>query len=526
MNELMRKFKLGVMTLMLASCFVGNAQSFDAKTIEQDLKIFDTPMAKSLKKGVKKKAIERIQTPELKALAVSLREGAYNFDFRLATYQAILSPIALGEELRIGNGYSNYENITGVYLSKGQHVILVSNIAEGKKVELVVPNWNRRAPEGIDPTKDPNGWGIAKRSFPLKNGVNVLDVTEWDGLAYIDYYSNEPEKENLIEVHFLTGKVNGYFDISKHTLEDWKRMLDQAVYPIFDARGKHIQVAYPVESFKKYAYEKGIELISNYDSLVYRQHRIMGLVKYGRVPQNRILARVNYNYYMFRDGDGVAYMGVKPGYAMAMVVDPARVVKGDPCWGFSHEVGHVHQLRPYLNYGGLGEVSNNIFSLYVTTSFGNKSRISEQKNYEKARLSIIDNGICYLQDKDVFNRLVPFWQLQLYFAGVGGNSDFYPDLQEVFRNQEPLPGETGQGRGNDMVAEYQLNFVKKACEVSQTDLTDFFEKYGFFWVGEFEMDDYGKYVYRMTPEMVEACKKEIKAMNLPQPKVDISTLED
>jgi len=75
-------------------------------------------------------------------------------------------------------------------------------------------------------------------------------------------------------------------------------------------------------------------------------------------------------------------------------------------------------------------------------------------------------------------------------------------------------------------AVYQLNFVKKACEVSKTDLTDFFDQYGFFYVGQFELDDYGKYQYSMTQEMVDECKSTIKAMHLPQPKVDITTLTD
>src|SRR5690606_39283242 len=98
----------------------------------------------------------------------------------------------------------------------------------------------------------------------------------------------------------------------------------------------------------------------------------------------------NYNYYMFRDRDGVAYMGDKVGYVMAMVVDPESVISGDPCWSFSHEVGHVHQTRPMFNWGGLGEVSNNLFSLYVMRSFGNDSRIKAQGNFEKARATIID----------------------------------------------------------------------------------------------------------------------------------------
>jgi hypothetical protein len=219
-------------------------------------------------------------------------------------------------------------------------------------------------------------------------------------------------------------------------------------------------------------------------------------------------------------------MGDKPGYAMHLVVDPDRVIKDDPCWGFSHEVGHVHQTSPFFHWGGLGEVSNNVYTMYVTTSFGNSSRLSNQGNYEKARQSIIDGGISYLQDDDVFNRLVPFWQLHLYFSGLGNYPDFYPDLHEAFRQQEPLPGDTDGRRGNNMTAEYQLNFVKTACKVSNTDLTDFFEKWGFFSVGEFELNDYGKFSYKMTHDMVEACKNEIKAMNLPKPKTDITALAD
>ena len=506
--------------IMLLSCPVYGKKT--PALIDKDLKVFETSLATSLKKNVSNAAIKKIKDERLRTLATALKAGTYQTEYRVAEYKAFLSPTMLGKQLRIGNGYSNYENITGIYLPKGKHLVMVENIAEGKNVELLLPNWNRRAPEGIETTKDPNGWGIIKKTFPLKNGVNEIDVTDWDGLVYIHYYSDQPKNEKPIKVHFVNGQVNGYFDIRKNNNEDWKKLIDNAVYPVLDARGRHIQIAYPVEALKKYAYERGTDLISNYDSLVYRQHRFIGLVKYKRVPENHILARVNYNYYMFRDGDGVAYMGTQPGYAMGMVAHPDKVISGDPCWGFSHEVGHVHQLSPYLNWGGLGEVSNNIVTLYVTTSFGNKSRISAQKNYEKARKSIIDNKISYLQDEDVFNRLVPFWQLQLYFAGAGKQPDFYADLYEAFRRQTD---EGGRGH-RQKVAEYQLNFVKQACKVSKTDLTEFFDKWGFFHIGKFEMNDYGKYTYEMTPEMVAACKTEVKAMNLPKPVVDMTMLED
>lgn len=523
-----------LLNVLFCALLASGQTAKEIRDVYQDLSVFETPMAVSLKKNVKRSDIDKIANAQLKAAAMALQQKTYDPHYRMAEYRAWLTPTTLGQELMIGDGYSKFEGVTGIYLPVGKHIVLVDGIAEGKDVGLIVPNWNRRAPEGIKPDKDPAGWGIHRQKFVLRNGVNIINVKGYDGLAYVDYYTDEPGKEKPVQVHFVNARVNGYFDASKNSNDDWNKLIDHAVYPVIDAKGKHIQIAYPAEACKKYAYGRGLELIANYDSLVYRQHRILGLIKYNSVPENHILARVNYNYYMFRDGDGVAYMGTDPGNAMALVVDPARVIKDDPCWGFSHEVGHVHQTRPYFNWGGLGEVSNNIFSLYGTKSFGNKSRISEQKNYQKARDSIIARKICYLQDKDVFNRLVPFWQLQLYFAGQGNQPDFYPDLFEAFRKQGNAERASQRGmrrsggwgdRGNNP-ATYQLNFVKTACEVSKTDLTDFFDKYGFFYVGQFEFGDYGNYRYDLTQEMADKCRAEIKAMNLPKPTVDLTTLED
>jgi hypothetical protein len=130
--------------------------------------------------------------------------------------------------------------------------------------------------------------------------------------------------------------------------------------------------------------------------------------------------------------------------------------------------------------------------------------------------------------------LVPFWQLQLYFSGAGNYPDFYPDLFEVFRergnnddekNKQEIANRESAVRGSNP-AIYQLNFIKTVCEIGKTDLTGFFDQYGFFYVGSFQIDDYGDYQYNMTQEMVDKCKSEIKAMNLPQPKVDLTTLRD
>jgi hypothetical protein len=422
----------------------------------------------------------------------------------------------LDKALKLGDGFSRYENITGIYLEAGEHVVFVGNTG-GKELALLIPDWMRKPAEGINPAKDPNGWGLRRQEIGLKEGVNLIQV-EKGGNVYVSYFDDHAETAPAVCVHFPTGKVNGLFDVSKHTNTDWDRLLDNAVSPIMDARGKHIQVAYPVEWFNVYARGKGVELINNYDALLQSHYTLLGLVKYDKVPPNRILARVNFNYYMFRDRDGVAYLGNKG--TMRMVADPAVVIVGDPCWGFCHEVGHVLQLRPQMTWGGMTEVSCNIFSMYTVTGMGNKSRLSAQKNYASARKKIIeaDPKISYLACPNVFDRLVPFWQLHLYFSR-NGRPDFYADVMEQMRRRPDA------GRGDESIRN-QFEFVKICCDVSETDLTDFFDKWGFFWVGEITVNDYRKYHFKITQQIVDDTKSYIASKNYEKPTEDISLVED
>lgn len=484
-------------------------------SLTHDMVYFTDTACRRLKPGVGVAQLAEFQSALLKGVASDMLAGKYDATYRAADYEAYPSTRELGEKLKIGEGFSRYENMTGIFLPAGEHVVFVGDTA-GKTVSLMLPDLMRKPTKGFEPTKDPRGWGLLGEMIPLKPGLNRIPV-KIPTNAYIHYFDDHAESAPRIAVSFPTGKVNGYFDGTKQTDADWDRLLDNAVSPIMDARGRHIQVAYPVRWFKTYARGKGVELIGNYDRLLNYHYTLMGLVKYDKVPKNRILARVNFNYYMFRDGDGVAYLGDKS--TMGMVVDPARVIVGDPCWGFSHEAGHVLQMKQ-ITWGGMTEVSNNLFSLYTTGKLGNKSRLKEQKSYASARKAIIEANPrkSYLSDPDVFHRLVPLWQLHLYFER-NGHPGFYADVMEKLRNS-PSAGE-----GNDSILN-QFVFIKACCDVGKTDLTEFFDKYGFFWTGEIKLNDYGDYDFKITPEMVDSTKAYIASKNYKKPVVDPSTLED
>ncbi|MGL4852726.1 MAG: M60 family metallopeptidase [Phocaeicola sp.] len=505
------------LTLSLFLLFAGSihAQSL-AESVASDLKHFTDASGSSLKSNIKMKSLKKFKSEEMKEVARQMLANSYESEYLCASYEAYPSPIALGETLKLGNGFSRYENITGVYLEAGEQVVIVGDTG-GKKISLLIPNWMRKPAEGIEPTKDPNGWGLHKQEIALTEGINVIQV-EKAGNVYVNYFDDHAESAPRITIHFPTGKVNGYFDLAKHTDEDWNRLLDQAVSPIMDARGKHIQVAYPVEWFKEYTHNRGVELITNYDTMLNHMYVLMGLVKYNKIPKNRILARVNFNYYMFRDGDGVAYLG--DSRTMRMVADPSVVISGDPCWGFSHEVGHVLQMRPQMTWGGMTEVSNNIFSLYTGAKMGNESRIKNQKNYTSARKNIIEASPkkSFLDETDVFDRLVPFWQLHLYFTQKG-KADFYADVMEEMRNRPDA------GTGNKSINN-QFEFVKICCDVAKLDLTDFFEQWGFFWIGSLSLKDYADYNFTITEKMVNDTKVYIKGKNYPKPTEDITLVAE
>lgn len=487
-----------------------------AEALAHDMQYFADPSCSKLKWTVRSRKLADFRSPLMRSVADRLLSGKYDKTYRAANYEAYPTPQEVGRVLKIGDGFSRYENITGIFLEAGEHVVFVGK-TDGKKLSLLFPDWMRQPPPGVAATEDPNGWGLFHEEVPLQEGLNLVRVKK-PGNVYVHYFDDQAEQAPKITVHFPTGKVNGYFDASRQTDADWDRLLDQAVSPIMDARGRHIQVAYPVKWFQAYARGQGVELIGNYDAMLRSHYTFMGLVKYNRVPKNRILARVNYNYYMFRDEDGVAYLG--DAETMRMVADPKVVVSGDPCWGFCHEVGHALQMQPQMTWGGMTEVSNNLFSLYTGLNMGNASRLQEGKNYASARKSIVEATPkkSYLADPDVFNRLVPFWQLHLYFSR-NGHPDFYADVMEQMRLRHDA------GQGDDSIKN-QFEFVKICCDVSQLDLTDFFEQWGFFWVGKISIDDYAPYHYDITQKMVEETKAYIAAKHYKKPPVDITTTEE
>ena len=506
--------KLVLLLLIAGSVFSACAEK------KSDLSLFARQDLSALKKNTTDKKIAGMHSPVLKEAAAEMLAGRYPLAERMKSYRCYLSPGILAKQLKT-SGYSRYENPTGIYFEAGEQAVVWVGPTGGAEIELRVVNW------GDEHFKD--------RKYPLKEGVNFLDISD-KGNSYIGYFA-EKDVADRINVHVLGGKVNGVFEAGKDDNARWDQLLENAAGPILDILGKRVQLAYPVEALKREAAGQGVELVQLYDSIIRIQHRIMGLEKYKRVPDNHMFGRVIWKGFMHADGIGAAFHN----NTLKELANVKKLRKGS--WGVAHEFGHVNQVRPNMKWVGTTEVTNNIYSIwtqYVLAPEWPKLERERLKDYDGSKIggritAYMESAFVHNQpwltqagndrwDRerprdwggDHFVKLVPLWQLQLYFAVAGegnswGNPDFYGD---VFAKaiDEPIVKERPDSY-------YQLTFIKNACDASGLDLTDFFEQSRMLYPIDLWVDDYTCAQMTITEENIREVKQ--YASKYPKPSTPV-----
>ncbi|MDR2036476.1 MAG: M60 family metallopeptidase [Bacteroidales bacterium] len=417
--------------------------------------VFSDFTCSNLRKGIKVKDIDAIANPQFKALAQSLYNSTYDKQNRVKTYQPYPNPSVVATRNKTGT-YSLLDNATGIVAMPGEEIVVFVGDTKGQNIALRSINFNN---------------DYSPVDYMLKEGANSI-ICQGGGLLYIMYHT-ENKNASPIKIHIASGKVNGMYHATENTNSDWTDILDNARHKYIDVQGKYAHLIFPVNDFKKYTPDIS-RLLAVFDSIVYLESRFIGLEKYKRANGNRMLFYVSTSpYWMFATANRTGYSAG----SMSHICDVNRLRTTD-IWGPAHEVGHINQTQG-LKWVGLTEVSNNIYSMYVQSMFGNKSRLSEEKlnssfdgiwnnRYEKGFTEMLAGKVLHSDHGDVFCKLIPFWQLQLYFSNVKGNTDFYADVHEAIRNLDHVP--------ND--AQQQLNFMRICCDVSKTDLSEFFERWG------------------------------------------------
>ncbi len=137
-------------------------------------------------------------------------------------------------------------------------------------------------------------------------------------------------------------------------------------------------------------------------------------------------------------------------------------------WGIAHEIGHMIDQQNLVH----AEVTNNITSLFEDTlDDATLSRIGTaermQKIYKKVTSGATGPSI------DVFTQLGMYWQLHLAYDdeynSVDNTNTFFANLHKLYRESS----EKASSRD-----EMDNLFIRRASDVVQKDLTDYFVSWG------------------------------------------------
>lgn len=516
---------------------------------------FTDESCSELKPDITDAEIEKIPHEKMRELARELKAGRYSTEYRVADYRPYQHPSIMAARNKTGK-YSLRDNPTGIYAAKGDELyIYLGNMYEGAQISIIIQDLN-------------GGYGNSQ-TIALNEGLNRV-VAPIGGLIYLLNNVEEDiplllETEDAkkaaaaktITAHFISGKVNGYFDLRKHkTQEKWEEILENAPYQDIDVLGDYSHITWNVEQFKGNNVQSNqgvvteiLRTIKNCDRLVYLEQEFLGLVKYNKMFNNRMHFCLDYKAESPNASDYRTVYSAGTSYA-EIFCNPDKFSKR--LWGTAHEVGHVNQTRPGFNWAGMTEVTNNVTALYVQVNFGETCKLqgkgdasvgnpniedggklfdsfddNDKKNmnlYELSTKYIIEGGrahcLPYIKIDIRETQLVPFWQLKLYFVDALGQEDFYHDLYEYYRNN-PSPSDEGKNAGLN-----QLDFVRQVCRISGYNMLDFFEKWGFLKAVNVTLGDYGNKLFAITNNQIQTLKKEIEAAGYKTPAPNVHEITD
>lgn len=315
--------------------------------------IFTDGSCTELKDGITKADVDAIPVMFYKQLAQNIIDG--NIDpHRVASFRPYQHPDVMAA-INKTSRYSLRDNATGIFINdpEAEFILLVGD-THGQDISMNIYNYQTNK----------------NTTFPLNEGLNMI-VPKMSGLVYIynhtekniplistDDASQKAIDELTVRIQFLSGEVNGYFDISKHSRNDWTNILNNAVATEIDILGVHSHVVWTVEDYKKY--NTDIVLMTNYiDNIVNQQKEFAGLYYHNKPFANRAFIHIDYNAPAAYASDyRTAY---NSGYANVMCEEAGFLRR---MWVLGHEVGHVNQIRPGMKWHGTTEVTNNLYAMY------------------------------------------------------------------------------------------------------------------------------------------------------------------
>lgn len=307
------------------------------------------------------------------------------------------------------------------------------------------------------------------KAFRLSPGSNTISSPNGGLLGF-----DNCEGKGTVRVKVTQGgSPVPFFELGKHTKEDWIAMMDK--YPDAHAvqfKSKKAVLTVTHDSAKKYIVgQDPVPLLKKYDEMILAQDKISGLSETSSNPLHRPTRRLwsfvenpnNPDWGMYAGVNGVVFTTAGNAIESALNVNEFG-------WGQLHEAGHTRQQYPWKwnDLRGMTEVTVNIYSLAAQKQlFPNQpTRLEKEGDYDRAFAYLKQTDKEYKNIDDLFVKLVMLWQLHLAYG-----DDFYPNLHKLYRE---LPKDKLPGTDEDAIQA----FIYNTSKVAKQNLLPFFDQWG------------------------------------------------
>ena len=484
-----------------ASCdemhfFQGNTNNTQEDKL---LKVFKDITCTEVKEGVTEQDIQALGDNFFIDLARAIQHNAYSEwekDFRIREYEAYSEPAKWAEKL-MTKRYSNLDNLTGIAVEKDDEVVVLVGDTHGHDISIQCIGEEKTS--FLEDHEYPQT-AASGDYYILKSGINKLKMKN-RGQLFVMYNCDLTSHPEPIKIHIPigSGKVSGFFDLAEHKTDmKYAELLSKATDKYFGIRGDKIILYFHREKLQEVVKNKILSAIHLWNDIIGWEQELMGIEDVRpNFFNNHIFAISPEGAYMWASEDRIAFVYTKLG---DILLKENVMDKKDNVWGPAHEIGHIHQGA--INWPSCTESSNNIFSNYVLYKLGKYcsrgleiSKLAESY-LQKQPWALLGTATHQNEDTELHMRMQ--WQLWNYFHRLGNMPDFFPKLFKYLR-ANPLAA-TAPGTA-------QMQYAKAVCTVANMDMTEFFERWGFFrtvFIQNYEQ--YGTYMYMVMQPLIDQTK--------------------
>ena len=385
---------------------------------------------------------------------------------------------------------------SGLYVRKGEKITVnVSNLNQDYNLSSMI---------GFKPM-----WGNRNRTQEnrLRNGANSVTATQ-DGILSFIFVKRQGYDINptMVNVKVIGGKAFPLYKFNRSNLANWQNDLKiMTDAPFVQLVSDKVLITIPYKDYLRRPIQNLQASFQTIHQVVDWEDELAGFDN-STLENRRTNNRINYLVDLYSTPkEAESYYMYASNYFIGMKRDNYTDLteKLDKEWGIWHETGHTHQQDSWT-WDSIGEISVNLFSLYVQEKFGLPTRLNtieggeRETTFNKARKYVANPNKNYLEQNEddyneLFSKLVMFHQLKSVYGW-----DSIKRLHQHFRKSPYVydEDETDQDKAN--------KFVYAMCLITKNNLVPFFQKWGL--------------------NIDSATAQRIKGLNLPLPTVDPSKI--